>query len=59
MTTSLSEWDDEAEELGHWTSALVDGIRTPIWVPHCPIHVECEQPCRVCAAPLSPAEGEE
>jgi hypothetical protein len=28
-------------------------------VPHCPIHVECEQPCRVCAAPLSPAEGEE
>lgn len=28
-------------------------------VPHCPIHVECEQPCRACAAPLSPAEGEE
>lgn len=59
MTTSLSEWDDDAEEFGHWTAALVDGVRVPIWIPHCPYHPGFSKPCRVCQSlPLSPAEGD-
>jgi hypothetical protein len=60
MTTSRSEWDDDAMEFGRWSEQSVDGELVTVWVPHCPYHPGFEQPCRVCESlPLSPAEGAE